>query len=68
MERGKIKMDNEQFIRDCLGRKLSFKDIEKKYGIADVLTEYMKVKKLYSQDEIDAIFEEVYYNGNANRM
>ena len=55
-------MDNEQFIRDCLGRKLSFKDIEKKYGIADVLTEYMKVKKLYSQDEIDAIFEEVYYN------
>ena len=61
-------MDNEQFIRDCLGRKLSFKDIEKKYGIADVLTEYMKVKKMYSQEEIDAIFEEVYYNGNANRM
>lgn len=60
-------MDNEQFIRDCLGRKLSFKDIEKKYGIADVLTEYMKVKKLYSQDEIDAIFEEVYYN-DTSRM
>ena len=60
-------MDNEQFIRDCLGRKLSFKDIEKKYGIADVLTEYMKVKKLYSQEEIDAIFEEVYYN-DTSRM
>lgn len=60
-------MDNEQFIRDCLGRKLSFKDIEKKYCIADVLTEYMKVKKLYSQDEIDAIFEEVYYN-DTSRM
>lgn len=60
-------MDNEQFIRDCLGRKLSFKDIEKKYGIADVLTEYMKVKKLYSQDEIDAIFEDVYYN-DTSRM
>lgn len=61
-------MDNEQFIRDCLGRKLSFKDIEKKYGVDDVLTKYLEVKKLYSQEEIDAIFEEVYYNGNANRM
>lgn len=61
-------MDNEQFIRDCLGRKLSFKDIEKKYGVDDVLTKYLEVKKMYSQEEIDAIFEEVYYNGNANRM
>lgn len=61
-------MDNEQFIRDCLGRKLSFKDIEKKYGVDDVLTKYLEVKKMYSQEEIDAIFEEVYYNVNANRM
>lgn len=61
-------MDNEQFIRDCLGRKLSFKDIEKKYGVDDVLTKYLEVKKLYSQEEIDAIFEEVYYNGNNGRM
>lgn len=61
-------MDNEQFIRDCLGRKLSFKDIEKKYGVDDILTKYLEVKKLYSQDEIDAIFEEVYYNGNVDRM
>lgn len=61
-------MDNEQFIRDCLGRKMSFRDIEKKYGVTDVLTKYLEVKKMYSQEEIDAIFEEVYYNGNANRM
>ena len=60
-------MDNYQFLRDCLGRKLSFKDIEKKYGVTDVLTEYMKVKELYSQEEVDAIFEEVYYN-DAERM
>lgn len=60
-------MDNEQFIRDCLGRKLSFKDIEKKYGVNDVLTKYLEVKKLYSQEEIDAIFEEVYY-GNVEGM
>lgn len=60
-------MDNEQFIRDCLGRKLSFKDIEKKYGVDDVLTKYLEIKQLYSQEEIDAIFEEVYY-GNVDRM
>lgn len=60
-------MDNEQFIRDCLGRKLSFKDIEKKYGVDDVLTKYLEVKKMYSQEEIDAIFEEVYY-GNVEGM
>ena len=60
-------MDNEQFIRDCLGRKLSFKYIEKKYGVDDVLTKYLEVKKLYSQEEIDAIFEEVYY-GNVEGM
>lgn len=60
-------MDNEQFIRDCLGRKLSFKDIEKKYGVTDVLTKYLEVKKMYSQEEIDAIFEEVYY-GNVEGM
>lgn len=60
-------MNNEQFIRDCLGRKLSFKDIEKKYGVDDVLTKYLEVKKLYSQEEIDAIFEEVYY-GNVEGM
>ena len=60
-------MDNEQFIRDCLGRKLSFKDIEKKYGVDDVFTKYLEVKKMYSQEEIDAIFEEVYY-GNVEGM
>lgn len=60
-------MDNEQFIRDCLGRKLSFKDIEKKYGVDDVLTKYLEIKQLYSQEEIDYIFEEVYY-GNVEGM
>lgn len=55
-------MDNEQFIRDCLGRKMSFRDIEKKYGVDDVLTKYLEVKKLYSQEEIDAIFESEFYH------
>lgn len=61
-------MDNEQFIRDCLGRKMSFKDIEKKYGVTDVLTTYLEVKKMYSQDEIDKMFEEEFYNNDTTRM
>lgn len=60
-------MDNEQFIRDCLGRKMSFRDIKKKYGVTDVLTKYLEVKKMYSQEEIDRIFEEEFYN-DASRM
>lgn len=60
-------MDNEQFIRDCLGRKMSFKDIEKKYGVDDVLTKYLEVKQLYSQEEIDRFFEEEFYN-DTSRM
>lgn len=55
-------MDNEQFLRDCLGRKMSFRDIEKKYGVRGVLTKYLEVKSLYSQETIDKIFEEEYYN------
>lgn len=61
-------MDNEQFIRDCLGSKMSFRDIEKKYGVPDVLTKYLEVRKMYSQEEIDRIFEEEFYNGNDGRM
>lgn len=60
-------MDNLQFLKDCMGRKLSIRDIEKKYGVTDVLTKYLEVKKMYSQEEIDSIFEEEFYN-DASRM
>lgn len=60
-------MDNEMFLRDCLGRKLSFREIQNKYGVDDVLTKYLEVKKMYSQEEIDRIFEEEFYN-DASRM
>lgn len=60
-------MDNLQFLKDCMGRKMSFRDIEKKYGVTDVLTKYLEVKKMYSQEEIDRIFEEEFYN-DASRM
>lgn len=59
-------MDNLQFLKDCMGRKLSIRDIEKKYGVTDVLTKYLEVKKMYSQEEIDRIFEEEFY-GEVNQ-
>lgn len=49
------------FITDCLSRNMSLRDIEKKYGVTDVLGEYQKHKKLYTQQEINAIMDIVYY-------
>lgn len=63
-----MSFDNLSFLKDCLGRKMSFRDIEKKYSVRDVLTKYLEVKQLYSQDEIDAIFEKEFYNNDITRM
>lgn len=52
------------FIKDCLSRNMSLHDIEVKYGVTDVLDEYQKRKRMYSQEQINSIMEEVYY-GNA---
>ena len=49
------------FIRDCLSRNMSLKDIEKKYGVTDVLAEYQKRKGYYTQAQIDEVMKEVYY-------
>lgn len=59
MERGIIKVE---FIKDCLSRSMTLHDIEVKYGISDVLGEYLKHKKMYSQECINKIMEEVYYD------
>lgn len=65
-------MDNLKFLKDCMGRKLSIRDIEKKYGVTDVLTKYLEVKKMYSQETIDKIFEQEFYGevnqNDASRM
>lgn len=62
MEGCNVKVDNEQFIRDCMSREMSLLDIEKKYGIKDVLGKYLEVKKMYSQEYIYKIMNEVYYD------
>lgn len=53
-----------EFIKDCLSRNMSLRDIEKKYGVTDVLCEYQKRKQMYSHEQINQVMEEVYY-GNA---
>lgn len=55
-------MDNAQFIRDCMSREMSLRDIENKYNIKDVLGKYLEVKKMYSQEYIYKIMNEVYYD------
>lgn len=54
-----------EFIKDCLSRSMSLHDIEVKYGVTDVLGEYQKHKKMYSQDEINNAMNEVYYRYDA---
>ena len=49
------------FIKDCLARNMSLHDIEVKYGITDVLSEYQKRKQMYSQEQIESVMNEVYY-------
>lgn len=53
-----------EFIKDCLSRNMSLRDIEKKYGVTDVFGEYQKRKQMYSHEQINQVMEEVYY-GNA---
>ena len=50
-----------QFIRDCLSRSMSLHEIEVKYNVTDVLEEYQKRKQMYSQEVINQIMQEVYY-------
>lgn len=56
-----------EFIKDCLSRNMSLRDIEKKYGVMDVLGEYQKRKQMYSQEQINQVIEEIYYN-DTSRM
>lgn len=61
-------MDNEQFLKDCMSREMSLRDIEKKYNINDVLGKYLEIKKMYSQDYIYNIMNEVYYGYDVTTM
>ena len=53
-----------EFVRDCLDRNMSMLDIATKYGIEieDIVPTYYMYKEKYTQEQIDATMEEVYYN------
>lgn len=54
-------MDN--FIRDCISRELSLKDVAEKYQIdlSDILNKYKTARLNYTDGEINEIMKEVYY-------
>lgn len=52
-----------EFMKDCLSRTMSLNDVAIKYGIEleDVLPTYLAYKEKYTQEEIDEVLNEVYY-------
>ena len=55
-------MNTLEFMRDMLGRKLSLREINEKYNLLDCVDTYMTVKQQYTQEQIDTIINEVYYD------
>lgn len=52
-----------EFIKDCLNRKMTLRDVATKWGIGvdDVFDRYLEEKKNYTKDQIEATMKEVYY-------
>jgi hypothetical protein len=51
------------FIKDILSRDMSMKQVCKKYNVAmdDILERYHEERSKYTDDEIEEIMSEVYY-------
>ena len=52
-----------EFIKDCLSRKMSLRSVATKYNITldEVMDRYHEERSKYSDAEIEAIMNEVYY-------
>lgn len=52
------------FVKDVLSRKMSLKQVCQKYNVAmdDVLERYHMERAKYTEDEIQQIMNEVYYD------
>lgn len=52
-----------QFLKDCLSRKMTLREVADKYGITldDVMERYHKERAKYTDSEIEVIMNEVYY-------
>lgn len=55
-------MNNLEFMKDMLGRKLSLRAIEQKYNLKDCVETYMTVKQQYTKEFINELVRKVYYN------
>lgn len=52
-----------EFIKDCLSRKMSLRDVATKYVITldDVMDKYHEERSKFTDEEIEQIMKEVYY-------
>ncbi len=52
-----------EFIKDCLSRNMSLRAVANKWGITinDVIQKYHEEREKYTDAEIEAIVNEVYY-------
>ena len=53
-----------EFITDILSRNMSLKQVCQKYGIAmdDILERYHQERAKFTDEEIDEVIQNVYYN------
>lgn len=51
------------FIKDCLNRKLTLREVANKWGITldGVMDKYHEERSKYTDDEIEEIMNEVFY-------
>lgn len=51
------------FIKDCLNRKLTLRDVANKWGITldDVMDKYHEERSKHTDDEIEGVMRDVYY-------
>lgn len=52
-----------EFIRDCLSRKMTLRDVATKYGITldEVMEKYHQERAKYTDEEIVQVMNDVYY-------
>lgn len=59
-EKGINKME---FIKDCLNRKMTLRDVATKYGITldEIMDKYHEERAKFTDEQIEVIMNEVYY-------
>lgn len=52
-----------EFIKDCLSRKMSLREVANKWGITldEVMDKYHEERSKYTDEEIEEVMKDVYY-------